>query len=48
MVQDSKKEIFKRRNPKTGGGLQGKLKDITDMMLKISPLVWGINGGRES
>ncbi|XP_026076046.1 uncharacterized protein LOC113054602 [Carassius auratus] len=52
MVQDAKKEIFKRKYPKTGGGPQEKLKDTTEMVMNIyggqSPMFWGISGGRES
>jgi len=32
MVQDAKKEIFKRKYPKTGGGPQEKLKDTVMLM----------------
>ncbi|XP_051980727.1 uncharacterized protein LOC127642006 [Xyrauchen texanus] len=52
MVQDAKKEIFRRKYPKTGGGPQEKLKDTTEMVMTIyggqSPMFWGISGGRES
>ena len=35
MIQDAKKDMFKRRNPKTGGGPQEKLEDTTEIVLKI-------------
>ncbi len=35
MAQKAKKEMFKRKNPKTGGGPQEKLKDTTEMVVKI-------------
>uniref|UniRef100_A0A8C1Y2S6 Myb/SANT-like DNA-binding domain-containing protein n=1 Tax=Cyprinus carpio TaxID=7962 RepID=A0A8C1Y2S6_CYPCA len=52
MVQEAKKEIFKRKNPATGGGPSPKLKRTTEMIIEIygdeSPMFWGIPGGRES
>ena len=35
MVQDAKKEIFRRKYPKTGGGPQEKLKDTAEMVMNI-------------
>jgi hypothetical protein len=47
-----KKDIFKRKNPATGGGPAPKLKRTTEMIIEIygdeSPMFWGIPGGRES
>ncbi|MGH0178012.1 UNVERIFIED_CONTAM: hypothetical protein FKN15_076376 [Acipenser sinensis] len=52
MVQDAKKEIFKRKHPRTGGGPPSKLKRTTELVIEIfgeeSPMFWGIAGGRES
>ncbi len=47
MVQDGKKEIFKRKNPKSEGGPQEKLKDTTETVFKIydGPLFWMADGG---
>ncbi|MGH0125167.1 UNVERIFIED_CONTAM: hypothetical protein FKN15_032120 [Acipenser sinensis] len=52
MVQDAKKEIFKRKHPTTGRGPPSKLKQTTELVIEIfgeeSPMFWGIAGGRES
>ncbi|KAI2646096.1 Myb-related transcription factor, partner of profilin [Labeo rohita] len=44
MVQEAKKEIFKRKKPATGGGP----KIIIEIYGDESPMFWGIPGGRES
>ncbi|KAL2087247.1 hypothetical protein ACEWY4_018306 [Coilia grayii] len=52
MVQEAKKELYKRKNPGTGGGALKKLKVTTEMVIEIyggeSPLFWGVKGGKES